>query len=141
MDSKPTIYLTNWSSRKLHGPGRAYTIMARPRHWEHGDGVVRDLVPDPDQLTQVRGQFVSFAAYKAQCIEKFSSGRLSPGDLMAFARDASAWPRMWPVADGDTLCCACSRMNAAEDRCHRVWAAVLLSRNGWRVVLDGEALT
>ena len=34
----PTLYITNWSLRKLHGPGRLLTIMARPRPWEHGVG-------------------------------------------------------------------------------------------------------
>jgi len=29
---------------------------------------------------------------------------------------------------------------AAEGRCHRVWAAELLRRAGWRAVLDGQEL-
>lgn len=44
------------------------------------------------------------------------------------------------VSDGDTLCCACSRDDAAAGRCHRVWAAAALVRAGWRVILDGKEL-
>jgi len=41
------------------------------------------------------------------------------------------------VADGDTLCCACSVAEARAGRCHRTWAAQFLVRAGWRVILDG----
>lgn len=44
----PTIYLSNWSSHKTpgaHGPGRKFTIMARPREWEVGEGTVAVLMP------------------------------------------------------------------------------------------------
>ena len=44
------------------------------------------------------------------------------------------------VRDGDTLCCACSREAAENDRCHRVWVAQALLKNGWDVVLDGKRL-
>lgn len=42
---RPTLHLTNWSSRRLHGPGRRWSIMARPRHWERGDGTCIPLTP------------------------------------------------------------------------------------------------
>lgn len=47
---KPEIYLSNWSSHRTpghHGPsGRKFTIMARPRAWERGDGHVPPLLPN-----------------------------------------------------------------------------------------------
>lgn len=43
---KPTIHVTNWSSRKLHGPGRTFTIMCMPRAWEWGSGRVEHATPD-----------------------------------------------------------------------------------------------
>ena len=46
----PTLYVTNWSSVRLHGPGRRLSIMARPRTWEHGDGLVSALAPRVDEL-------------------------------------------------------------------------------------------
>ena len=42
---KPTLHVTNWASRKLHGPKRKWNIMARSRAWEHGDGNVPLLTP------------------------------------------------------------------------------------------------
>lgn len=139
--SKPTIHVTNWASRKLHGPGRKYTIMARPRHWEWGDGHVSDLTPLPNQLTELREGFLSWNAYKAECLEKFSTMPIEPGQLHAYKNHSSAvFADSWPVEDGDTLCCSCSREAAANDKCHRRWAAMELSRAGWRVILDGKEL-
>lgn len=48
------IYLSNWSSPRLHGPGRKLSIMASPRAWEHGDGRVPLFVPHPADLADVR---------------------------------------------------------------------------------------
>jgi hypothetical protein len=69
--------------------------------------------------------------YRRRFIAGLVSGRLGPGSL----RVTGAVLR-W-VADGDTLCCACSREAAAAGRCHRVWSAEALVRAGWRVVIDG----
>ena len=50
------------------------------------------------------------------------------------------WPGRPPedlVADGDTLNCQCSARDAEAGLCHRGWAAMWLSRSGWRTVVDG----
>ena len=136
----PTIHVTNWSSKKLHGLGRKLTIMARPREWEWGDGRVSILTPAPSWLDWVRGGDISLDRYRALCEARFAGlyapgGRvliddpLVPGRLFVAERD--------PVVDGDTLCCGCSRAEAAASRCHRTWAAHALAQAGWRVVLDG----
>lgn len=131
----PTIHLTNWSSRKLHH-GHLYTIMARPRTWEHGAGRVEVLTPTYRALSMYQSRQMSILAYQKQfedtCEGLLNDGLLAPGSL-AWENDTESGP----VVDGDTLCCSCSRAEAAAGRCHRVWAAPYLVKAGWRVILDG----
>lgn len=147
----PTLYLTNAASRRppFRGPGRVLTIMAAPRpaYGEAGEGDVFALVPRDLVLMrralyalrkgepEARAVHMYRRDYAAQLDERVAS--LPPGKLMADVRGRA---RPVPVADGDTLICACSREAAREGRCHRVWAAHALARAGWRVVLDGELL-
>lgn len=145
-DSRPTLYVTNWSSRKLHGPGRKFTIMARPRRWEHGQGLIGALVPlgceeEMDAALAERrhgasggAMFRYRRAYEQRLTLLAQIDRLSPGKLHVTGTDHA-------VQDGDTACCACSRAEAAAGRCHRRWAVPFLRRAGWRVVLDGEEVT
>jgi hypothetical protein len=130
---KPTLHITNWSSRKLHGPGRKLTIMARPRSWEHGEGKVASCTPAAAWLHSVRSGEISVDDYRRRIEGQLGVYNLSPGSLVV-VNDGL------PVRDGDTLCCACSREEAAAGRCHRVWVAQALVRAGWRVVLDGVEL-
>lgn len=127
----PTLHLTNWSSSRLHGPGRKLTIMARPRSWEHGDGVVSAFVPDAQLLQQVKSGVMSFDTYAATLLDEWTFRPLewyAPGALVWGHAEGTT-----PVADGDTLLCACAR----SAPCHRRVAAPLLVRAGWRVLLDG----
>lgn len=133
--SKPTIFVTNWSSKGTRGPGVAWTIMARPRTWERGAGTVRALVPSHAMLTAVKGGTIGVGLYRADFVAHVRPAELRPGRLEAFDGDAHV-----EVADGDTLCCACSRDAAARGECHRTWVAELLRREGWRVMLDGREL-
>ena len=140
---RPTIYLSNWSSHATeghHGPGRKYTIMAMARSWELGEGGVTALLPRRDDLRDVKNGQLSMADYRtrfeAQVARQLDAGHLVPGELVAGRPQYG--PRL--VEDGDTLCCACSRAAAADNECHRVWAAAALRRAGWRVVLDGAHL-
>lgn len=139
MGDLPTLYLTNWSSRKLHGPGRALTIMAAPRHWEKGAGCVSALLPLLSDLRDVQAGRISADEYRHRFEEHLDAcaeaGSLPPGRLLYEVPPFDDIPA--PVRDGDTLCCACSRADAAAGRCHRVWAAQALVHAGWRVVLDG----
>jgi hypothetical protein len=135
---KPTLHVTNWSSKKLHGPGRKLTIMAKPRAWEHGDGRVPALTPRAEDLEAVRGGTIDFAEYKRRFERRIVTiAILVPGGGLQGIDRAGGNFR---VADGDTLCCACSREAAARGECHRVWAAEALARAGWRVILDGKEL-
>lgn len=137
-----TIHVTNWSSRKLHGPGRRWTIMVRPRHWESGDGFVHYLRPERANLRAVLSGIISPSEYErifGRHLE-IVARRLGPGELHATQTDALP-PVLTPVRDGDTLLCACSRAAAARGECHRVWSAHALVRAGWRVLLDGKELT
>lgn len=141
-DGRPTLYVTNWSSTKLHGPGRAWTIMVRPRSWERGDGCVWDLTPDCDDLDDLHDGFLTAVAYRAKFHEKLAdiASCLYPGNLHARPerRERFGGREEVPVEDGDTLCCACGKRQAAEGWCHRAWAAGALVAAGWRVILDGR---
>lgn len=134
------IHLTNWSSRALHGPGRVWSIMARPRRWELGCGSVPVLVPAPADLDAVRTGGITVEDYRTR-YERRVLGRepmhpyLDPGALLGHLT-GTVGPT--PVDDGDTLCCACSREAASRDECHRVYAALMLRDAGWSVVLDGR---
>jgi len=139
--TRPTVYLSNWASDRTpghHGPGRRLTIMAHPRQWEHGDGRVEALVPMARDLMLYRQGVQSLADYRARydAMVLRDLSRLAPGQLLADCGEQG----LSAVHDGDTLCCGCSRDDAAAGRCHRVWAAHALARAGWRVVLDGEDL-
>lgn len=139
LDGRPTIYLSNWSSHRTpgcHGPGRKFTIMARPRAWEHGDGRVPDLTPAETNLLDAQAGRITGDEYQRRFEAALNPLALSPVQLTVYTADGFGL-----VRDGDTLCCACSRANAAAGLCHRVWAAHALARVGWRVVLDGEELT
>lgn len=125
----PTLYVTNWPSRKMHGPGRQLTIMAAPRSWEHGDGSVSVLVPDVTALRRLQTGDLTEDRYRSLYEAGLEQVDLRPGQLTLTSGA--------PVGDGDTLCCACSREKAAQGQCHRVWAAQALIRAGWEVVLDG----
>lgn len=143
----PTLHLTNWSSRSLRGPGRRWSIMARPRHWERGDGTCIPLTPlgPPavllDLLVKQRQAGTMDPALLARYREAMAhrwgpqeyGPDLGPGKLWAVPDEGGPMR----VEDGDSLLCACSREEAAAGRCHRAWAAPVLVAAGWRVVLDG----
>lgn len=136
LSGRPLIYVTNWSSTKLHGPGMTWTIMAKPRHWERGDGVVWELVPSTEDLELVRIGALHENQYWWRYMANISKEDIVPSKLQASAYAKIPYPVA--VAGGDTLCCSCSREQAARRKCHRVWAAELLIEAGWAVVLDGE---
>lgn len=139
---RPTIHLTNWSSRRHHGPGRKFTIMAAPRKWEHGDGRVPTLIPLFSDLSDYQDDRIGIHTYQRRYEGRLQAAAtmdvLSPGALSwlsPLGHDSGL------VSDGDTLCCACSRADAAAGKCHRAWAAPFLVRAGWRVILDGVEVT
>lgn len=141
---KPTLYITNWSSKALHGLGRKLTIMARPRHWERGAGCCALLVPSEEDLLSVQCGQIDIQEYRRRFEEGLTrpmlsgSTSLSPGGLRAAIYRGNIG--MSDVQSGDTLLCACSRAAAGRGECHRVWAAAALGAAGWRVILDGKEL-
>ena len=157
MDEQLTIYVTNWASvraddrreaadkpRLYSGPrgrGRHYTIMASPRarYGEDGDGCGEALVPWLTDLAEIRARRITVAQYRERYVMMIDTGAIPPGCLSAIV-GLSPHARLVEVADGSTLCCSCSRLKALAGCCHRAWAAELLRREGWRVVLDGRVL-
>lgn len=127
----PTIHVTNFASRKLHH-GRVFSIMALPRQWEHGEGIVRALVPRVADLRAVRDELISMPEYRERYLAGLVGVDMRCGVLVSDSGE--------PLRDGDTICCACSREQAAESCCHRVWAAHELYAQGWTVILDGRPL-
>lgn len=141
MTDRPTVHVTNAASRRPphRGPGRVLTIMARPRgqYGEAGEGRVPVLVPPWEWVRDAKAGRLSMADYRQRYTAILEAsgihGHLAPGELQAALSGGGSRP----VEDGDTLICACSRAAAARGECHRVWAAHVLARSGWRVVLDG----
>lgn len=148
------LHLTNWSSTKLHGPGLKWSIMALPRTWEIGDGILTTLAPFKDDLRAVqRGKIdvdeyrrryeaaiVSRQAVRPTLIPN-ADGFMTQSAILPGLGPGQWIPAMGRVGDGDTLCCACARSEAAAGRCHRAWLAPFLVRAGWRVILDGVEVT
>lgn len=151
MSDKPTIHITNWSSRKLHS-GNVYTIMAYPNggYGQWGAGRVAVLAP-LGTLTFLMTKAIAerkdgvvggpkMVAYQAAYVGWLSEipKLLRPDGLRAFGLgDSFVGASGQPVAGGDTIACACSRAEAAAGRCHRSWAIPFLQRAGWSVVADG----
>lgn len=111
-----TLHLTNWSSKKLHGPGRKFTIMAVPRQWEVGDGRVPGCTPAPVWLRGFHDGRLDPKTYRGLMECKMQHFSMTPGHLMATVGNLQV-----PVEHGDSLLCACSREDAKNGRCHRVW--------------------
>lgn len=125
MADRPTIHVTNFASRKLHR-GRVFTIMAKPRRWEHGEGTISELVPRVEDLEAVQGGRITLDEYRERFIAGVRAEQLKPPHPI--------------LRDGDTICCACAQSEALAGRCHRAWSAHLLLGVGWNVVLDGLQL-
>ena len=149
----PVLYLHSWGwvaarhrGRTWPPPnytGRAYTIMASPKHYEEGDGAVVALVPQGEEarlsraLVELRRSGMPLDTdhavqlhdrYRKALDARWSTLDLSVGALIA---DTPSGPVA--VATGDTLCCACSEVEARAGRCHRAQAAVWLRAQGWTV--------
>ena len=130
----------------------AYTIQAAPRlqYGEGLDGSVPVLTPTADEWALGRKLVAdrrdggemdpdALAAYRGSMEARWGGmlGRrsLGPG-ILRWRRAEGGFLRGDIVPDGAVLCCSC----AAGAECHRRWAAPLLRRAGWSVVLDGVAL-
>lgn len=148
----PTLHVTNFSTRSLHGPRRVWTIMAHPRRFDRGDGRLFAFTPWGAAIDFMR-QLVRDRKAGLPVDEKVLGDyrMLQEGQAKACAKPlGELLGNLWgvdgiqvpaiPVEDGDTLCCACSKDEAAAGRCHRVWAAHALVKVGWRVLLDGVEL-
>jgi len=139
MSLTPTIYLTNWSSTKQHGPGRKLCAMAFPRKWEKGEGFVVHGRPDGFHLKAWKRYEMEFKIYKGLTISALErSERLfRPGHLTWTAHELD---KHGLVEDGDTLLCSCARPDSPRRKheCHLEWLAPYLVEAGWRVILYGE---
>lgn len=139
---RPTVYLSNWASHKTpghHGPGRLLSIMVSTPHWATPIGKVGIAAPKADDFWALQEGKITAEEYR----ERYAKGVLLfakvlvPGKLGFVSKEEHESSE---VKDGDTLCCVCSRHNAKDGNCHRVWLAPLLVEAGWRVILDGEKL-
>ena len=143
MVSRPTLHLTNWSSRAQHGPGRKLCAMARPRRWERGDGRCAMAAPAEADLPDLQRGRLTEAGYRAELVQLWA--RALP--LGMLAPDCLGWrdhlSKLHRVQDGDSLLCSCPRPDSPRrtHQCHLEWLAPFLVRVGWDVVLYGRRLT
>lgn len=139
MPDRPTLHLGNHSGRTYHGPGRRWTAMARPRHFERGEGTIWTLAPESADLRAVKAGTLPeadyFARYRARLErDPLALAQLQPGVLTATLLDGVGAAI---VRDGDSALCCCSRDAALAGRCHLAVATPILLRAGWRVRLHG----
>jgi hypothetical protein len=127
-------------------------MMSRPRAFEYGEGWVPNLRPSGEQIRLMQAALaerksgsgtVAMSRYRHALESQWREQKrlLRPGQLLAVQPvfpNGTTVDETPEVADGDTVCCACSRAHAAAGLCHRTWAAPFLVRAGWRVVLDGR---
>lgn len=135
----------------------AYTIQAAPRlqYGEGLDGSVPLLTPTADEWALGRSLVAdrregrpmdpdALAAYRGSMEARWGSRLglrlLRPGALQWSAGRGMGGGLLSEVPDGAVLCCSCSAAEAGAGRCHRAFAAPVLRRAGWSVVLDGVAL-
>jgi hypothetical protein len=143
MADRPTLHLTNLASRGQHGPGAKLCAMANPPWWARGDGKVGVAAPFLDDLLDVQARRIGIEEYAERCRLRWlyldGLGRFAPGALVSVRREDKRAVAV-PVADGDTLFCACARPDSPKRThpCHIEWLAPFLVRAGWRVVLYGE---
>lgn len=139
--NEPTIYISNWSSSRTPGhhgiSGRKLSIMVKTPDYVVPDGRVEALVPDEKDLWATKQGSITSDIYKNRYLKSLweKKSGLEPGMLRFRAINSEAEQI---VQHGDTLCCVCSRKDAADDRCHRAWAATVLKEAGWVVILDGK---
>ncbi len=139
MPAVPIIYLSNWSSYRtpgMHGPGRKWSIMANPRHWEKGDGIIHACTPLLEDLLTLQSGAMGLNEYRLRCETRWDiwPGAFLPGNLRTHTARTPIRKPSPIVVSGDTLCCGCGRTKP----CHRVWLAPRLHHAGWSVILDGE---
>jgi len=142
MTTKPSVFLSNFASRKTkghHGPGRLLSIMVKTPHWSGADGTVAALMPHAKDLRRMKEGRITIEEYRRRFMMSMEarSELLEPHNLIVQSKKKL---ESFEVRDGDTLCCTCSRQAAADDKCHRVWVARALLEHGWDVVLDGKRL-
>ncbi len=150
--SQPSIFLSNWSSHSTvghHGPGRKLSGMALPRSWEHGDGEVKDVAPDPELLRAVQDGQLSIRDYLLAYEARLAQVDLRHPHLRATL--TSGWLPLF-VRDGDSILCACAArkfdplailfglQDHSRHPCHLEVLAPAMALAGWRVVLYGVPL-
>ena len=147
---RPTLYLTNLSSRKHHGPGRKVCAMANPRRFEQGDGRCSRLAPAKADLLAVQAGSMGLAEYRRRVEEHIRPDGpedygLAPGGLRFDFEDADdqGYEPGVHLRDGDTLFCACARPGSSRRRhpCHIELLPPFLVRAGWDVRIDGILVT
>lgn len=143
---KPAIYLSSFAAPGHHGPGRLWSMVARPLPGEQGEGRVWALLPYGSDLVEFKAGRLTLGNARERYRELLKSRTaratvgIGPGALAAGmpSDDVPFEFARVEVQPGDTVCCCCSVKEAARGRCHRAWAAPYLHRAGWLVILDGH---
>jgi hypothetical protein len=147
MSQRPTLFLTNFTSPRLQGPGARYGVLLNPRDFERVDGrifaltypntalfrrLLRDALSERAELNTLGP---AMTALKESYEAHLPAVEVDEGRLMASNGVGEVH-----VKDGDSVLCCCSKAHAALGLCHRVWMVPTLVKAGWDVVLDGVRL-
>ena len=142
--SKKTICLAQFSDSQYYGKsGRLLSILPQDVliDLDNPDvtvahGHVPQLFPDTHIFENYRNGAITWQQFRSKYIADLSSVPIHHGKLIAELYDGEEVI----VDDGDTLLCTCSKAKADDMRCHRAWAAHLLKRCNWRVMIDSRQL-
>jgi len=146
--TKLTLYATNLSSKKQHGPGRLFCAMIRPRAHEREamHGWVPQLAPPLAPKLLYSQHAITAETLRELCDKhwrRMAEAGMFRGDTLVPLDDTHRGRIGRPLRDGDTIFCACARperRKPGSGACHLEYLAPILVAVGWRVMLYGRPL-
>jgi len=131
---KPRLHFSNWGQTRNVPKEDVYSIMVWTPKWVDVHQKIPVLVPEEANLVAYQNGSMGIREYSARYLTALSEklDQLTPVALM------DSYDLLVP--EDAYLCCTCSKKKAANNECHRTWAAYLLAEAGWLVTLDGNIL-
>jgi hypothetical protein len=140
---KPVLFvcgLEDVLGGNVSSPGRRLSIASRTPHGVNPDGKIDALVPRAEDLRFFAQKEISQEEFRERYYAwvGHQAASLAPGKLFWQPYSFFTQGDEQLVESGDVLFCTCLHAQKDGLECHRLWAAELLVRFGWKVVLDGD---
>jgi hypothetical protein len=137
MQTKPLLFVGVWADAEK-SPGLKLSISSRTPYGFGPDGKVDALVPRAEDLRLYKTGVISLVEFGdryTKSAETFGLKKLAPGKLVWSPFSFFDQDKVQPVLPGDHIFCACDVTGDKHCGCHRRWAAEILERAGWNVVI------